>query len=278
MEKRRASFAPDPVRPRMKLDETNSLLRLRRASLSHEHVSRAGRLSTPWSKNPSDAADDAAEARSMAVAAPRLTRMCEFEDALLEAEYKYEGRPPERSSQAARSSSAPTARFHYIYSRCMLPLPAPTHRRNEGRQELKSRTASIAAATGLIVFSAAVVSWAVGTDDSTFFWYRLVYASCWLAYAGYARGTASQHVPLGRVENLFTLLFVCSWTDIIFFGQKSRALGYTSVPMHQLFIASLAAAYAQLNVSHCAVIASAGTIITVRQPARRWPLSLPTIR
>jgi hypothetical protein len=151
----------------------------------------------------------------------------------------------------------------------MLPLPSPTHRRNEGRQELESRTASIAAATALIVFSGAVINWAVGTDDSAFFWYRCVYTSCWLAYAGYARVAASRCVPLGRIENLFTLLFVCSWTGIIFCSEKSRDNGLTSFPMHQLFIASLASAYAQLNVSHCAVIACAGTINTVRQPPAR---------
>jgi hypothetical protein len=85
MGERRASFSPE--RPLLDFEE-NSLLRLRRVSSSHKHVSRAGRLSTPWSTRVSDAVGDDAEARSMAVAAPRLTRMCEFEDAQLEAEYK----------------------------------------------------------------------------------------------------------------------------------------------------------------------------------------------
>eukprot|EP00302_Diacronema_sp_CCMP2436_P024110 CAMPEP_0179924810 /NCGR_PEP_ID=MMETSP0983-20121128/6915_1 /TAXON_ID=483367 /ORGANISM="non described non described, Strain CCMP 2436" /LENGTH=346 /DNA_ID=CAMNT_0021828337 /DNA_START=1 /DNA_END=1037 /DNA_ORIENTATION=+ len=157
------------------------------------------------------------------MAAPRLTNLCEFEDTQLEAEYK----------------------------------------RDEVRHELEIRSAHIAVANAIVALGSAAVNWAAGADNFVLPLFVLAYASCWLAYAVYARLAASRDVPLARIQNLFVVLFVCSHTTLIMlFGglRETPSIGRSVIPMHQLFIVSLAAAYVQLDVRHCALIACAGML------------------
>ncbi|KAJ1617273.1 hypothetical protein T492DRAFT_1151995, partial [Pavlovales sp. CCMP2436] len=128
----------------------------------------------------------------MIVAAPRLTRLCEFEDEQLEAEYKCD----------------------------------------ECRHESTLRTAKIAVATALLNTGAVVLNLVAGAEESAelIAWYGLAYGFVWLSYAG-------------------SLL-----------PRSDEYLGSNLLPMHQLFIASLAAAYAVLDVRQVAVIAGAGTL------------------
>ncbi|KAJ1631147.1 hypothetical protein T492DRAFT_997821 [Pavlovales sp. CCMP2436] len=189
----------------------------------------------------------------MAGVAPRLTRMYEFEDKQLEAEYK----------------------------------------RDEMRHELECRTSHIAVGTALFASTGAVMNWVVGADDFVMSAFALAYAGCWLAYAGYARLAESRGVPLARVENLFVVIFVCSHSCAILLcgglrsdipslcGGEISSIGHSAIPKYQLFIASLTAAYAQLDVRHCTVIACAGTLVValnrVRLPAHCYAQSLPPL-
>ncbi|KAJ1631170.1 hypothetical protein T492DRAFT_66656 [Pavlovales sp. CCMP2436] len=109
------------------------------------------------------------------MAAPRLTRLCEFEDKQLEEEYKS----------------------------------------YEARHVLESRTAHIAVATALMTSVIAAIYWAVGVDDPLLLAITLVYAICWLTYAGYARHSALRGVPLARIEHVFVGLYVVSHITFI---------------------------------------------------------------
>ncbi|KAJ1631153.1 hypothetical protein T492DRAFT_1144142 [Pavlovales sp. CCMP2436] len=180
--------------------------RQRREQLEDEDAAKPGSVTT----------DVAAR-----MTAPRLTRLCEFEDKQLEAEYK---------SYAAR-------------------------------QRLGSRTAPIACATALVIFACAAVNWAVGADNFMPL-FALAYAGCWLAFAGYARLAVSRGVLTAKAD-AFAALYICTHIPImLLFGglRETPTIGRSAISEYQLFIASLAAAYAQLDVRHCAVIACAGTL------------------
>ncbi|KAJ1637402.1 hypothetical protein T492DRAFT_860037 [Pavlovales sp. CCMP2436] len=138
--------------------------------------------------------------------APRLTRLCEFEDKQLEAEYK---------SYAAR-------------------------------QRLDSRTAPIACATALVIFACATVNWAVGADDFMPF-FALAYAAA------------------GSLSRLFGGL------------QETPTIGRSAISEYQLFIASLAAAYAVLDVRHCAIIACASTLVVALNTALLLARDIPLL-
>ncbi|KAJ1616620.1 hypothetical protein T492DRAFT_1101505 [Pavlovales sp. CCMP2436] len=162
-------------------------------------------------------------------AAPRLTRLCEFEDVKLEAEYKYD----------------------------------------EVRHVLECRTGHIAVATAGLITGASCVNWAIarlGTSpeapDWTVIWYGWFYAVVWLAYAGFSRTSARLGVSLARIETGFVLLFVTTHIPGILLTSELREtpiIGRSVIPMHQMMVTSLAAAYAPINVRHCAVIVCAGT-------------------
>ncbi|KAJ1621404.1 histidine kinase-like ATPase [Pavlovales sp. CCMP2436] len=163
-------------------------------------------------------------------AAPRLTRLCEFEDEQLEAEYI----------------------------------------RNEVRHVLESRTGHIAVATAGLIAGASCVNWAIArlvpspeAPDWTVIWYGWFYAVVWLAYAGFTRTSARLGVSLARIEAGFVLLFVTTHIPGILVAgglRETPIIGHSLIPMHQILIASLAAAYAPINVRHCAVIACVGTL------------------
>jgi len=165
-----------------------------------------------------------ADVAARMAAPPRLTRLCEFEDEQLEEEYK--------SYEASHA--------------------------------LEPRVAHIAVTTSLVALAGAVVNWAVGADDVVLPVFTLAYAGCWLRFAVYAHCAASRSV-LARATNAnaFAALYICTHIPfMLLFGglREKTTIGHSAIPTYQLFIASLAAAYAQLDVRHCAVIACAGTL------------------
>ncbi|KAJ1624089.1 hypothetical protein T492DRAFT_912042 [Pavlovales sp. CCMP2436] len=162
------------------------------------------------------------DAARTAVAAPRLTRGYEFEDEQLETKY---------TSYKARHG-------------------------------LEARTGHVAVSVALMAFTSVSINVVAGCDDRLLLAVGYIYGGCWLAYARYAHLAASRGVPLGRVENVFVGLCVVSNTMcILLYGglRTTPLLGRGEISIFQIFIVALAAAYAQLNVSHCAVIACAGT-------------------
>ncbi|KAJ1619860.1 histidine kinase-like ATPase, partial [Pavlovales sp. CCMP2436] len=170
-----------------------------------------------------------ANSAARTAAAPRLTLMCEFEDEQLEAEYK----------------------------------------REEVRHVLVCRTGHIAVATAGMLAGGSCVNWAIAqlgpspeTPDWTVIWYGWFFAVVWLAYAGFTQTSARLGVSLARIETGFVLLFVCSdFPGILLTSglRETPIIGRSVIPMFQLFITSLAAGYAPINVRHCAVIACSGT-------------------
>ncbi|KAJ1628070.1 hypothetical protein T492DRAFT_163863 [Pavlovales sp. CCMP2436] len=170
-----------------------------------------------------------ADSAPRTAAAPRLTLMREFEDEQLEAEYKLE----------------------------------------EVWHVLVSRTGHIAVAIAGMVAGGSCVNWAIvrlgsspETPGWTVIWYSWFFAVVWLAYAGFTQASARLGVSLARIETGFVLLFVCMDIPDIFLScglRETPFIGRSVVPMFQLFITSLAAGYAPINVHHCAVIACFGT-------------------
>mmetsp|Transcript_28736 Transcript_28736/g.65921 ORF Transcript_28736/g.65921 Transcript_28736/m.65921 type:complete len:492 (-) Transcript_28736:378-1853(-) len=154
---------------------------------------------------PSIAPLEASVSPRMIVAAPRLTRLCEFEDKQLEAHYK----------------------------------------RDTVRDVLESRTTHIAVAMALASLGSAAMNWAAGAEDFVLPAFALACAGCcWLACAGYVHLAASQCMCCVAASLLVS---------------ATLPAGHSVIPMQQLFIAAFAAAYAQLDVRHCAYISCAGT-------------------
>mmetsp|Transcript_29185 Transcript_29185/g.73259 ORF Transcript_29185/g.73259 Transcript_29185/m.73259 type:complete len:322 (-) Transcript_29185:26-991(-) len=201
------------------------------------------RLRLPEVGMPSIAPLEASVSPRMIVAAPRLTRLCEFEAEQLEAKYK----------------------------------------RDQERQQLESRMAHIAVVTALLVAVGTVMNVAAGCHHYFVLCSSLV-CGCWLTYAGYAHLAASRGVPLARVEHVFVGLCIFHHTTCILLYDGLRMtpiLGRSVISEFQIFLVALAAAYAQLDVRHCTVIACAGTLVValnrVRLPAHCYAQSLPPL-
>ncbi|KAJ1625400.1 hypothetical protein T492DRAFT_236699 [Pavlovales sp. CCMP2436] len=138
--------------------------------------------------------------------------------------------------------------------------------------------AHIAVVTALLVAVGTVMNVAAGCHHYFVLCSSLV-CGCWLTYAGYAHLAASRGVPLARVEHVFVGLCIFHHTTCILLYDGLRMtpiLGRSVISEFQIFLVALAAAYAQLNVRHCAVIACAGmlgaTLNTALVLARDFPL------
>ncbi|KAJ1619875.1 hypothetical protein T492DRAFT_1150584 [Pavlovales sp. CCMP2436] len=224
-------------------------------------------------------------------AAPRLTRLCKFEDEQLEAEYKsvpasatcthvcalacataacaHSLRPRTGATRAAHNLPSPPNRLFAYTTYYLRPGSPVTHRRNEVRHVLESRTGHIAVVAAGILAVGTFVNWAIAqlgpsprAPDWTIIRYGCFWAVVWLAYAGFTRTPARLGVSLAQIETGFVLLFVTTHIPGILLTSGLReipVIGRSVIPMFQLFFTSLAAGYAPINVRPCAVIACTAT-------------------